>query len=194
MNPPSPERLKAFSDGVMAILITITVLEFKVPVASDWMSLQPLLPLFLAYIVSFQTIGTYWNNHHHLLHATKHTSTGIMWANLHLLFWLSFIPFATGWLGVSSGAHIPTAIYAIVLFMCAVSYMILQYFVIKHSDDRDHLWARIRSSNKGLISLVCHALAIVVAFFLPVISYLLILFVSAIWFIPDRRIVEEHRH
>src|SRR5258706_6218661 len=118
----TPRRLEAFSDGVLAIIITITVLEFRLPAGADISAIRPLIPLFIAYAISFQAIGTYWNNHHHLLQTTKHIGTDIMWANLNLLFWISFIPFATGWLGANHGGAWPTALYAMVLFMAGVSY------------------------------------------------------------------------
>jgi len=194
MHSPTPARLEAFSDGVMAILITITVLELKTPLSAAIIDIKSQWPLFLAYLVSFQTIGTYWNNHHHLLHATKHVSAGMMWANLHLLFWLSLIPFTTGWLGKFFGSAGPTAAYSAVLFFSAIAYTILQFRVLKHSDNRDELLKRITSSNKGLISLGSYAAAVAFAFVMPVISYTLIVLVGAMWFIPDRRIVGNHTH
>lgn len=187
-NNISPARLEAFSDGVMAIIITITVLELKVPLGAGLNALKPLLPLFITYAISFQTVGTYWNNHHHLLKLTNHVSTGIMWSNLNLLFWLSLIPFTTGWLGQNHGGKIPTALYSGVLLMCAISYMILQYEVVLHSPNRHQIMADLQKSKKGLISLISYALAAALAFISPVISDVLIVFVALIWFIPDRRI------
>jgi len=187
----STARLEAFSDGVIAIIITITVLELKVPVGSTWRALFSLLPLFIAYIVSFQTVGTYWNNHHHLIQATKHVSPGIMWANLHLLFWLSLIPFATGWLGENHGGVLPTALYSSVLLACAIAYFILEYTVILHAENSQNLKDEIRKSFKGKISLASYFLAILCAFINPIISDILIFAVTIIWFIPDRRI-EKH--
>lgn len=181
-------RLEAFSDGVLAIIITITVLELKIPEGVSFSALKPLFPLLLAYAISFQTVGTYWNNHHHLLNATDHVSAGMMWANLHLLFWLSLIPFTTGWLGANHGGHVPTALYAAVLLMCSIAYTILQYTVVIHSANRHELMAELRKSRKGLISLVSYALAVSLAFYNPMVSDLLIVFVAIIWFIPDRRI------
>jgi uncharacterized membrane protein len=184
----STSRLEAFSDGVLAIIITIAVLEFKIPHGSHLQDLKPLLPLFITYLVSFQNIGTYWNNHHHLLLATKHISASIMWANLHLLFWLSLIPFATGWLGENHGGTWPTAFFAFILLMSGVAYSFLARRVIHHAENREQLKKEFEKSKKGAISLLCYALAIFFAFVNPVISDILILAVSVIWFIPDKRI------
>ena len=184
----SPARVEAFSDGVMAIIITISVLELKVPTGVTVAVLRPLLPLFFTYAISFETIGTYWNNHHHLLQVTKHVSAGIMWANLHLLFWLSLIPFATGWLGENHGGHLPTVLYSAILFFCACAYSLLQWQVISHAENREELSIVFHKSKKGLISLLSYALAVVFGFFTPVVSYILIILVAILWFIPDRRI------
>ena len=187
-NNISTARLEAFSDGVMAIIITITVLELKVPEGNSLASLKPLIPLFITYLISFQNIGTYWNNHHHLLKATNHVSTSIMWANLNLLFWLSLIPFTTGWLGENHGGSYPTALYAAVLLLCAISYSVLQWSVVAHATNRHGLIAELSKSKKGYISLLAYALAIPAAFVNPIISDVLIIFVSLLWFVPDRRI------
>ena len=187
-NELTPARLEAFSDAVMAIIITITVLELHIPESHSFAALQPLVPLFIAYIISFHTIGTYWNNHHHLLRATKHVSAGIMWANINLLFWLSLIPFSTGWLGASYSDHAPTAVYAGVLLMCALSYALLQSQVIAHATKREKLEQEFRSSRKGLVSLISYALALIAALYQPIISDILIVFVIVLWFIPDQRI------
>jgi uncharacterized membrane protein len=184
------ERLEAFSDGVFAIIITITVLELKIPEGSSLSALAPLVPLFIAYAISFQTVGTYWNNHHHLLRATKHVSAGIMWANLNLLFWLSLIPFTTGWLGANHGGAWPTALYAGVLLAAAISYSILQTQVIRHAEHRAELIAELNKSKKGLFSLVCYLIAIPSAFVHPLISDAFIFVVTIIWFIPDSRIAK----
>lgn len=184
----STSRLEAFSDAVVAIIITISVLELKIPVGASLSSLFPLLPVFFTYLVSFQTIGTYWNNHHHLLRATKHVSASIMWANLHLLFWLSIIPLATGWLGANHNAPTPTAFYAGVLLCSALAYLFLQEAVIFHSEKRVEIRKELYKQKKGLISLICYLLAIPLAFVSPVISDILIVAVSLMWFIPDRRI------
>jgi uncharacterized membrane protein len=186
----STTRLEAFSDGVLAIIITITVLGFKIPEGSGFSALSPLLPLFITYAISFQTVGTYWNNHHHLLQATSHISVGMMWANLNLLFWLSLIPFTTGWLGANHGGSVPTAVYAAVLFLCSCSYSLLQLAVVKHSDKREQIMRELFKSKKGIISVVSYLLAVLLAFYNPIISDILILFVSLIWFIPDRRIAK----
>ncbi len=184
----SPARLQSFSDGVMAIIITITVLGIKVPQGADITNLKPLLPLFFTYLISFQTIGTYWNNHHHLLQATSHVSAGIMWANLHLLFWLSLIPFASGWLGESHGGTWPTVLYAAILLLSAAAYLLLQRAVLAHAKNKDQLAQEFSSDIKGKISFASYALAIIFAFIRPTISYILIILVAVIWFIPDRRI------
>ena len=187
----SINRLEAFSDGVIAIIITITVLELKIPTGGTLESLFALSPLFIAYIISFLTIGTYWNNHHHLLQATDHVSPGIMWANLHLLFWLSLIPFATGWLGENHGSSLPTAFYAGILFASAVAYTILQEVVIIHARNSAELKEEIRKSWKGKVSLLCYLIAVPAAFAYTLIADILIVAVSIMWFIPDRRI-ERH--
>ena len=187
----STSRLEAFSDGVIAIIITITVLELKTPLGETKDVLFPLIPLFITYIISFQTIGTYWNNHHHLIQATKHVSPGIMWANLHLLFWLSLIPFATGWLGENHGGSVPTAFYACILLACAIAYTILQQIVLIHAENSHALKEEIKRSWKGKISLLSYLLSIPLAFVNPIISDILIIAVSMMWFIPDRRI-EKH--
>lgn len=187
-NNLSTSRLEAFSDGVLAIIITITVLELKIPHGDEFKDLTPLIPLVFAYLISFQMIGTYWNNHHHLLRLTKHVSTGIMWANLHLLFWLSLVPFTTGWFGENHGAKIPTALYAAVLLMSAIAYSILQYAVLQHSEKKHTILAELNKSKKGTFSLLSYSLAIVFAFFNPTISYICIVLVALLWFIPDKRI------
>lgn len=187
-NKISTVRLEAFSDGVMAIIITITVLGIKVPEGAGFLALRPLLPLLVTYAISFQTVGTYWNNHHHLLQATSHVSAGMMWANLNLLFWLSLIPFTTGWLGANHGGSAPTALYAAVLFLCGASYSLLQWSVVKHSDKREQLAEELIKSKKGMISLVSYLLAVALAFYSPIISDVLIILVAVIWFIPDKRI------
>lgn len=181
-------RLEAFSDGVLAIIITITVLDLKIPTGQTIGVLFHLIPLFVTYLVSFQTIGTYWNNHHHLIQATKHVSPGIMWANLHLLFWLSLIPFATGWVGENHGSSLPTALYACILCACAIAYTILQQNVIIHAENSRDLKDEIKKSWKGKITLASYLLSIPLAFVNPIISDVLIIMVSLMWFIPDKRI------
>lgn len=184
----SPARLEAFSDGVFAIIITITILEIKLPTGSDLSVLVPLLPLFGAYAISFQTIGTYWNNHHHLLRTTKHIGTDVMWANLNLLFWLSLIPFGTGWIGENNGGVWPTALYAALLFVAGLAYSTLQWSVVRHSEHREGLIAELTRNKKGLVSLGCYLLAVGAAFVNPLISDALIFVVALFWFVPDRRL------
>ncbi len=187
-NNLTTSRLEAFSDGVMAIIITITVLELKIPHGTAWSDITNLIPLFIAYLISFQMVGTYWNNHHHLLKATDHISTGMMWANLHLLFWLSLIPFSTGWIGENHGGQLPTALYSAILLMCAIAYSILQKQVVAHARNRHELLIELNKSKKSFISLMCYAAAIPFAFVSPIISDVLIIFISLLWFVPDRRI------
>lgn len=184
----TPERLEAFSDGVMAIIITIAALELKAPLSTGFSGLASLAPFFIAYAVSFQTVGTYWNNHHHLLRLTKHISASIMWTNLNLLFWLSLIPFATGWLGESPGGSATTALYALILLMCALSYTLLQWRVVAHSDNREELSRELKKSPKGVVSLACYALAAAIAFYSPLFADVLIILVAIMWFIPDKRL------
>ncbi len=186
----TPGRLEAFSDGVMAIIITITILEFKIPHGADLGSVLPLAPLFLAYAVSFQTVGEYWNNHHILLRATNHIGSDIMWANLNLLFWLSFIPFGTAWIGENHGGAWPTALYASILLAAALAYSLLQTAIVKHATHRATVVAELEKSKKGVVSLLCYALAIPCAFVNPMISDFFILIVSIIWFIPDKRFMK----
>ena len=181
-------RLEAFSDGVLAIIITIMVLEMKVPHGSDWVALLPLLPVFLSYILSFVYLGIYWNNHHHMLHATQKVSGPILWANLHLLFWLSFFPFVTGWMGENHFAPAPTALYGAVLLMAAIAYMILQKAIIA-SQGQDSLLARaVGRDLKGKLSTFLYAIAIVASFFEQWIAGGLYVFVALMWLVPDRRI------
>jgi uncharacterized membrane protein len=180
-------RLEAFSDGVIAIIITIMVLELKVPHGATLDALMPLWPVFLSYVLSFIYVGIYWNNHHHMLHAVKHISGGVLWANLHLLFWLSLTPFTTGWMGENHFPPLPVAIYGLGLFMNGVAYTILVRELIKcHGRDSDFA-ARIGGDVKGYISIVSYALAVGLAFVNPWISLAIYAGVAAIWFIPDRR-------
>jgi len=185
-------RLEAFSDGVIAIIITIMVLEFKVPHGEQLSDLLPLWPIFLSYVLSFVNVGIYWNNHHHLLHATKRVNGTILWANLNLLFWLSLMPFATAWVGENHFAATPMALYAADLCMCAISYTILQIQIIKSQGSDSLLLQAIGSDRKGKISLASYVLAIPLALLgLPALSGLLILAVACIWLIPDRRIEKK---
>lgn len=181
-------RLEAFSDGVLAIIITIMVLEMKVPHSDDFAALQPLLPIFLSYVLSFVYVGIYWNNHHHLLHATHRVSGGMLWANLHLLFWLSLFPFVTGWMGENHFASLPTALYGVVLLMAAIAYLILQRMIIA-SEGRDSMLARaIGKDVKGRLSGLIYAAAIPAAFFNQWLAQSFYVFVALIWLVPDRRI------
>ena len=186
--PLDTSRLEAFSDGVMAIIITITVFEIKVPQGDALSALAPLLPIFLTYVLSFQVIGTYWNNHHHLFRATREVSTGIMWANLHLLFWLSLFPFVAGWMGQNHFAAVPTALYGAVLLMAGVAYWILVRSILC-IENPDSLLARaIGKDFKGVVSVVIYAPAIPLAFVRPWIAQALYVAVALMWLVPDRRI------
>lgn len=181
-------RLEAFSDGVLAIIITIMVLEIKVPHGEDVSTLIPLWPVFLSYVLSFTYIGIYWNNHHHMLHTVEHIHGNILWGNLHLLFWLSLVPFATGWMGENHFAPIPTMIYGMVLFMAALAYWILQYQLIAAQGKNSLLKQAVDKDWKGKSSLILYGLAIVVAPWLSELSLILYVAVALMWFIPDQRI------
>jgi uncharacterized membrane protein len=184
----SKGRLEAFSDGVIAILITIMVLEFRVPKGADWAALRPLLPVFLTYVLSFVYLGIYWNNHHHMLQATDRINGKILWANLHLLFWLSLVPFVTGWMGENNFASLPTAVYGAVMLLAAVSYTLLQKMIVAEQGPNSKLATAVGKDAKGLLSLVCYVLAIPLAFVNQWIADALYIIVALIWFIPDRRI------
>jgi uncharacterized membrane protein len=182
-------RLEAFSDGVIAVIITIMVLEMKVPHGSDWQSLQPLLPVFLSYVLSFIYIGIYWNNHHHMLHTVKRVNGSILWANLYLLFWLSLVPFVTGWMGENHFAALPTSLYGVVLLMAAVAYWILQNCIISVSGGKDSLLAKaVGKDRKGKISPLMYAIAIPAAFWSQWLADALYVAVAVMWLIPDKRI------
>ena len=181
-------RLEAFSDGVLAIIITIMVLELKVPHGTDFETLKPLLPVFLSYVLSFIYVGIYWNNHHHMLHSTKRVTGGILWANLHLLFWLSLFPFTTGWVGENHVAPTPTAVYGFVLLMAAIAYYILQRRIIASQGRGSVLAAAIGSDWKGKLSPVLYLAAIPLAFVSSWIASGIYVFVALLWLIPDRRI------
>ena len=182
------DRLAAFSDGVIAILITIMVLELKVPRGADWQALRPLLPLFLTYVLSFVFLGIYWNNHHHLLHAADRINGRILWANLHLLFWLSLVPFVTGWMGENHFASLPTALYGVVLLLAAIAYYLLQQTIIAAQGPGSRLAAAVGRDVKGKISPLFYALAIPLAFLSQWISDALYVAVALMWLVPDRRI------
>jgi uncharacterized membrane protein len=182
-------RLEAFSDGVIAIIITIMVLELKVPHGSEIAQLLKLWPVFLSYVMSFVFVGIYWNNHHHLLHAATRVSASVLWANLHLLFWLSLIPFTTGWMGENHFASLPTAVYGFNMLMAGVAYYVLSRAIIATDGRADSALGRaIGSDRKGVLSLVLYAVAIPLAFVQPWIAGFLFVTVSIIWLVPDRRI------
>jgi uncharacterized membrane protein len=181
-------RLEAFSDGVLAIIITIMVLELKVPHEVELAALKPLLPVFLSYVLSFIYVGIYWNNHHHLFHSTKDVSGGILWANLHLLFWLSLFPFTTGWVGENHVAPTPTAVYGFVLLMAAIAYYILQRTIIVQQGRDSLLAAAIGGDWKGKLSPALYLIAIPVSFVSPRFASGLYVFVALLWLVPDRRI------
>jgi uncharacterized membrane protein len=184
----SKNRLEAFSDGVLAIIITIMVLELKVPHAVELDALKPLLPVFLSYVLSFIYLGIYWNNHHHMLHTVKEVSAGILWANLHLLFWLSLFPFATGWIGENHIAPMPTALYGLVLLMASIAYYILQCAIVR-KQGRDSLLATALGSDwKGKLSPALYLAAIPLSFVQPWIGNGIYVAVALMWLVPDRRI------
>jgi uncharacterized membrane protein len=182
-------RLEAFSDGVIAIIITIMVLELKVPEGADWQVLKPLIPVFLSYTLSFIFIGIYWNNHHHLMHLVKHISAGIMWGNLNLLFWLSLVPFATGWMGENHFQPLPVALYAVLLDLCGVAYTILQVTIERCHEDEIRLKDIMqRQRGKGMASLFLYTAAIPLAYVSTTISGLLFVAVAIMWLVPDKKI------
>lgn len=184
----SKGRLEAFSDGVLAIIITIMVLEIKVPHGADLAALRPLVPVLLGYVLSFVYVGIYWNNHHHLLQAAQQVNGHVLWANLHLLFWLSLIPFVTGWMGENLFAALPVAFYGGVLLLAAVAYFILTRVLIAHHGTESTLAKAMGSDLKGKISVLVYALAMPLAFVNPKISCALYVLVAILWLIPDRRI------
>jgi uncharacterized membrane protein len=182
-------RLEAFSDGVLAIIITIMVLELKVPHGAGWSVLAAQWPVFISYILSFVYVGIYWNNHHHFLHTARKVDGRVLWANLHLLFWLSLMPAATGWMGKNEFARLPVAVYGFVLLMCAIAWLPLQYSLICANGGRTSLLAQaIGGDWKGKVAVAMYLGGILLAFVAPWLSCLLYATVAAIWFIPDRRI------
>ncbi len=183
-------RFEAFSDGVIAIIITIMVLEMKVPHGEDLEALRPLLPVFLSYVLSFVYVGIYWNNHHHLLHACSHVTGAMLWANLHLLFWLSLMPFATGWMGENHFGALPSALYGAVLLMAGVAYLILQRTILASEGPGSVLAVAVGRDWKGKASSVLYLVAIGLAFRRPGIAQAIYVAVALMWFVPDRRI--EH--
>ena len=181
-------RLEAFSDGVIAIIITIMVLEIKVPHGETLDALIPLIPVLLSYVLSFIYVGIYWNNHHHFMHMVHNVNGRILWANLHLLFWLSLIPFATGWMGENHIGAVPVALYGLILFMCSVAYAILVSAVLRLQGQDPKLAAAVGRDYKGKISTILYLIAIPLAFVNQWISIALYVTVAIIWFLPDRRI------
>jgi uncharacterized membrane protein len=181
-------RLEAFSDGVLAIIITIMVLELKVPHGSDFAALEPILPVFLSYILSFIYVGIYWNNHHHLIKAAPRVNAAIMWANLHLLFWLSLFPFATGWMGENHFTSLPAAVYGAVLLFAAIAYYILQRIIISEAGPDSKLASSFGRDWKGKLSPLLYAIGIGLAFFRPWAAGFIYVLVALGWLIPDRRI------
>ena len=188
------ERLEAFSDGVIAIIITIMVLEIKVPHGFNLAALRPLIPVFLSYVLSFLFLGIYWNNHHHLLQAVRHVNGHILWANLHLLFWLSLIPFVTGWMGENQFAAMPVALYGMVLLLAGIAYFILTRTLISHHGSDSTLAIAVGRDFKGKISVVFYAVAIPLAFVNSWFACILYVLVAIMWLIPDRRIENTFTH
>jgi len=182
------ERLQAFSDGVLAIIITVMLLEMKIPHGDDLNTLRPVLPVFLSYILSFIYIGIYWSNHHHMLYSVKHVNGAVLWANIHLLFWLSLVPFSSGWMGENHFTKWPVILYGITLCMSGIAYYILAQALIKLHGKDSTLGIAIGKDKKGIISVVIYIIAIILAFFNSTISLVLYACVAAMWLIPDRRI------
>lgn len=190
----SKSRVEAFSDGVFAIIITIMVLELKAPHTPDLESLRPLIPILLSYILSFIYVGIYWNNHHHLFQAVRHIRGGILWANLHLLFWLSLVPFTTNWIGDTHFAEWPVAIYGVVLFMAGFAYWIMVQLLLWHEGPQSPLAMAVGNDFKGKVSLVIYLVAISTAFLDSRIACGLYTLVAAMWLTPDRRIEKTLKH
>lgn len=184
-------RIEAFSDGVMAIIITIMVLEIKAPEQATLESLFPLIPVCLSYVLSFIYVGIYWNNHHHMFQVVKKIDGSVLWYNTMLLFWLSLIPFATSWMGEQSFATIPIACYGFILLMCAISYIMLQNKIIKLEGKESVLHHAVNKDKKGKLSMACYISAIPLAFVSPLISGILYIFVALLWIIPDKRIENQ---
>lgn len=181
-------RLEAFSDGVLAIIITIMVLDLKIPHSTELFALKPVIPVFLSYVLSFMYLGIYWNNHHHMFAVVKEVNGKVLWANLHLLFWLSLIPFTTGWMGENHFAAAPTALYGVVLFMAALAYSILQWTIIYSQKKNALLEIAVGKDLKGKASILLYFSAIFIAFYYEWIAQLIYVFVALMWLVPDRRI------
>lgn len=182
------ERLSAFSDGVIAIIITIMVLELKVPHGTDMAAITPLVPVFLTYVLSFIVLGIYWNNHHHMFALTDRITGSILWANLHLLFWLSLLPFVTGWMGENHFAPLPTALYGVDLLLSGIAYFILERMIIRSQGEGSRLKVAVGNDKKGILSVVLYALAIPLAFVNQLLSDAIYALVTLMWLVPDRRI------
>jgi len=187
-------RLEAFTDGVMAVIITIMVLELKAPHGADLAALEPLMPVFLTYVLSFVYLGIYWNNHHHMLHATDRITGGILWANLHLLFWLSLVPFATAWMGENHFSAWPTAVYGVVMLSAGIAYYVLQTMIVAAQGPGSKLARAIGGDRKGKLSPVLYAAAIPLAFVNETLSDAIYIAVALIWLVPDRRIERRLDH
>src|ERR1700674_3090019 len=185
------DRLEAFSDGVIAVIITIMVLEMKVPHGTDLAALVPSIPVFLSYVLSYVYTGIYWNNHHHMLHAVQHINGRVLWANLHLLFWLSLVPFVTGWMSENHFAAVPVALYGFILLMAGVAYYILARILVKHHGKDSTLARALGRDYKGIASVVLYAIAIALAFVNVWVACALYVAVAVMWFVPDSRI--EHK-
>ncbi len=183
-------RIEAFSDGVIAIIITIMVLELHAPHGMNWADFQPLVPILLCYALSFANVGIYWNNHHHMFHAVRHIGGWVLWANLHLLFWLSLMPFVTGMMGENDFAGVTVFLYASDLLMCAVSYILLQAALLAQHGANSEFARALGSDLKGKISLASYVIAMPLSLYMPVAALGFIALVAAIWFVPDRRFAE----
>jgi len=181
-------RVEAFSDGVIAIIITIMVLELRMPHEPTWAALSPIWPVLVSYLLSFIFLGIYWNNHHHLFQAVHHVTGGVMWANLHLLFWLSLVPAVTSWMGSTHFAALPVALYGVVLLGSAIAFTVLVQVLLRHHDADSPLAKAIGSDTKGKVSLACYIAAVPLAFVHPLISCAVYVAVAVIWLVPDRRI------
>lgn len=187
-------RIEAFSDGVIAIIITIMVLEMKVPHGDSIESLKPLIPVFMSYVLSFIYVGIYWNNHHHMMQAVKSVNGAVLWANLHLLFWLSLVPFVTGWMGENHFTKWPVACYGVVLIMNGIAYAILVKVLIHHHGEQSLLAEAFGNDWKGKISVLIYAIAIGLTWYNAAVAFAMYAVVAAIWFIPDRRIEKKLTH
>ena len=187
----SKGRLEAFSDGVIAILITIMVLELKVPHGADWETIRELGPIFFSYVLSFVYLGIYWNNHHHMLHASKRVNGAILWANLHLLFWLSLIPFTTGWVAENHAAPLPVALYGVNLLLAGGAYKLLQDAIIRADGNSSKLASAVGADWKAKVSIGAYSAAIALAFYQRWVSIALYVAVAAMWLVPDPRIERQ---